>query len=209
MTARSYRSALRQAFRCQSDGPDMDAVARHAIQLLDEEMVVQAALTHIRQMARREWNRLAGDEAEGWSADVVNLDGVDFYLGDASEDDRAELAKRRDVLADGLKSRAAAIRSGGGERTYSQREVLKAERQAKSAIAAVESLAELLDSGKLEQATLSTVQQRQERTAAYGAATDRLLFLASKLVPLPLASLPKTRRAVAAMARDLNLEVAA
>lgn len=209
----TYKAAIRRALR-QDGPPDMDAVARHAVELLDDDLVVEAAITHLRQMARREWNAMASTDGPGPSVEVVNVRGNDVLLGDTDQDDREWLAAHRSALADGLAARAAFFRSAaacsGGPVTV--KEVLRAEKEAASAVSLADALAALIDESDGPSPLQRQHDQRlaelreQEWAARHEAWT--MVGYALTLVEAPLHTMRRTRRAVRDIAGRLGVEMA-
>lgn len=151
----TFTSAVRAVLQSESTRDDMRAIGRQAADLLDMELVFEAAAAYLTQIARREHNDHVRREgrADIHSDEVVNVKGQDVLLGDTTDVDRQWLVTNRETLADGLRRRAARIREFGGagpavgrrrERVTS-RQVIAAEHRAASLSSMASSLAALTD----------------------------------------------------------------
>lgn len=134
-----------RAVLADTAGPDMREVGRAAVALLDDEQVMQAAVTHLAGLARREWNRSnRGPDGSPGPDEIVVTGAAETFLGNTDESDREWLAQNRERLAEGLLDRAVALRSWtptGAVGQLTSREVLTAERRA----ASLDSLADALE----------------------------------------------------------------
>lgn len=156
MTARTYVEAVRQALLLyEDDDLDMRGVAELATRLLGEGKVVEAAISYLTPMARREYNSsLPVEDGYQPSGELVYVAGEgDVPLGNTEIETRTSIADSRDSLAHGLARSASRLRNyahsaAGQSRYVSFNEVKVAERQAHALTNLHQALADLISAGE-------------------------------------------------------------
>lgn len=161
-----------RAVLADATGPDMREVGRRAAALLDDDLVLAAAATHLASLARREWNRSVRNADGTVSADEVVVTGAaETFIGNTDAADREWLAANRERLAEGLLERADALRAWPSPTMApTSAEVLGAERRARN----LESLADALE----QLVTAPTPDPRpaaRERVAAARKVLDEIM----------------------------------
>jgi hypothetical protein len=183
--AASFAEAIRNAL-AEDDSIDMRAVAARAAKGLPQELLLEAAISHLSSMARKYYNvALREKGSEGLSEEVVSLRGVDTRLLDTEADDRDWLARNRETLSEGLRRSAERIRELRGyslsdTADLSPRDVLRSERQAQQLNIAVQRLQALV--AGVEHEVDERVQNAASRASRHKADTERYSSLARRFV---------------------------
>lgn len=217
---RNYVDALRAVIVLDRNEPEMRDIARNALKLLDEDMVVEAALTHLTSLARSEYNRQIREQGTTSpnSDEVVNVRGTDVFLGATSESDREWLARSRETLADGLQRRADHLRTYGATgpavtAKLTTSEVLRLERRA----AEVERLADALDvmtvglgtgDSPIERHIAEAIREANEHRDAMLRLQECYRMIGERAVKIDAAGsvFAGFRRAIRIMADDFGIE---
>ena len=195
----TFAAAVRAVLANESDRSDMRSIGRRAAEILGDDLVFEAAVTHLTQLARREWNRsLTGDGGPD-SDEVVVLHGQDARLGDLAADDRAWVAEQRERLSLGLWNRAADIRAFRAGRVIdvTQSAVLSAERRARSLSALVQAVERLDESDNAEMgARLTRAVNRTDALHAEGRLLDVIAARIVAASDLNIGTTSAIRRAI-------------
>ena len=215
-TQLNFTAALRVVI-ADTDEPDMRAVARRALELLDADQVFEAATTHLAGLARRQWNLIATERGtvSPSSEEVVSLRGADTFLGDTTTSDREFMARNRESLARGLNKRARRLREMGRNGPAvsivpSSREVLDAERRADEISALADALDRVTDGiggggSVIEQRAAAAIQRADERRGKSEQKVGRFRAVAERLTTADGVGVPRARRAIQRMAKEMGL----